>query len=92
LEEEKIRRRDHLLEVQSEISAATLQKYIDRVEPVLVEGFSSETNLLLEGRTRFQAPEVDGCVYINDGVASPGDIVQVKITDAQVYDLVGEII
>ncbi|MGW8193063.1 MAG: 30S ribosomal protein S12 methylthiotransferase RimO [Desulforhopalus sp.] len=91
-EAEKMRRRDYLLEVQSEISAAILKKYIDRVEPVLVEGVSSETDLLLEGRTRFQAPEVDGCVYINDGVASPGDIVQVKITDAQIYDLVGEII
>lgn len=91
-EEEKISRRDHLLEVQSEISAAILQKYIGRTEPVLVEGFSSETDLLLEGRTRFQAPEVDGCVYINDGVASPGEIVLVKITEAQVYDLVGEIV
>lgn len=67
------------------------KKYIGRVEPVLVEGLSRETDLLLEGRTRYQAPEVDGCVYINDGVASPGDIVTVRITEAQTYDLIGEI-
>jgi ribosomal protein S12 methylthiotransferase len=91
-EEEKMRRRDYLLEVQSELSAAIQKKYIGRVEPVLVEGLSRETDLLLEGRTRFQAPEVDGCVYINDGVANPGDIVQVNITEAQVYDLIGEIV
>ncbi len=91
-EEEKRRRCDYLLGVQSELSAVIQKKYIGRVEPVLVEGLSGETDLLLEGRTRYQAPEVDGCVYINDGVASPGDIVQVRITDTQVYDLIGGIV
>ena len=90
-EEEKIARRDHLLHVQSGISAEKQKKYIGRIEPVLVEGMSSESDLLLEGRTRFQAPDVDGCVYIVDGVASPGDIVNVSITEAHVYDLVGVI-
>jgi ribosomal protein S12 methylthiotransferase len=91
-EEEKLKRCDYLLDVQSELSATIQKKYIGRVEPVLVEGLSSETDLLLEGRTRYQAPEVDGCVYINDGVANPGDIVQVRITDSQIYDLIGGII
>ncbi|MBB5346919.1 30S ribosomal protein S12 methylthiotransferase RimO [Desulfoprunum benzoelyticum] len=91
-EQEKDARRQHLLNVQADISAQVQQKYIGRVEPVLIEGLSSETELLLEGRTRFQAPDVDGCVYIVDGVANPGDIVQVHITEAHVYDLVGEIV
>ncbi len=91
-EEEKLRRRDCLLDVQSELSALIQKKYIGRVEPVLVEGLSRETDLLLEGRTRYQAPEVDGCVYINAGIASPGDIVPVRITESQVYDLIGEIV
>jgi ribosomal protein S12 methylthiotransferase len=59
---------------------------------VLVEGLSGETDLLLEGRTRYQAPDVDGCVYINDGTARPGEIVNVLITESQVYDLVGGIV
>ena len=59
---------------------------------MLVEGVSRETDLLLEGRTRFQAPDIDGCVYITDGNANPGDIVQVRINEAQTYDLVGEIV
>ncbi len=91
-EEEKLKRRDYLLKIQSDLSATIQQKYLGRIEPVLVEGLSSETDLLLEGRTRYQAPEVDGCVYINDGVASPGDIVHVRITDTQVYDLIGGIV
>jgi ribosomal protein S12 methylthiotransferase len=91
-EEEKLRRRDYLLDLQKELSEQIQRKYIGRVEPVLVEGLSRETDLLLEGRTRYQAPEVDGCVYINEGIANPGDIVQVRITGSQVYDLVGGII
>ena len=91
-DEVKIDRQQHLLELQSTISLEVQKKYIGRIEEVLVEGVSSETELLLEGRTCYQAPEVDGCVYITDGIASPGDLVRVEITDAQVYDLVGAIV
>ncbi|MBW6519744.1 MAG: 30S ribosomal protein S12 methylthiotransferase RimO [Desulfoarculaceae bacterium] len=91
-EAEKQDRLDFIAGVQAEVSAGNLKRYVGRVEPVLVEGVSRETDLLLEGRTRFQAPDVDGCVYITDGTAKPGDIVQVHISEAQVYDLVGEIV
>ena len=91
-ETEKNDRLDFILGVQAEVSEKILQKYVGRVEAVLVEGVSRETDLLLEGRTRFQAPDIDGCVYITDGNANPGDIVQVRISEAQVYDLVGEIV
>lgn len=91
-EEEKSERRQRLMELQGRISLAANQAMVGRVEKVLVEGWSRETDLLLEGRTRFQAPEIDGCVYINAGVASPGDIVDVRITEAHPYDLVGEIL
>lgn len=90
-EKMKKKRVDYLFAVQAELSAEIQKKYIGRFEKVLVEGLSNETNLLLQGRTRYQAPEVDGCVLINDGFASPGDIVTVAITDAQIYDLVGGI-
>ncbi len=89
---EKQRRCDHLLAVQAELSEEIQKKYLGKVEPVLVEGLSRETDLLLEGRTRYQAPEVDGCVLINEGTASPGDIVNVHITESQIYDLVGGIV
>lgn len=91
-EEERQRRQQHLLKVQSKISLNIQQKYIGQIEPVLVEGFSEESNLLFAGRTRFQAPDVDGIVYINDGVVTPGEIVPVEITEAHEYDLVGRVV
>ncbi len=91
-EETKIMRRDRLLAAQAEISSVICEKYVGRREQVLVEGLSAETDLLLEGRTRFQAPEVDGRVYINEGTANPGDLVTVHITESQTYDLVGGIV
>lgn len=91
-EGEKLARRDRVLEVQAELSKEIQAKYVGREELVLVEGLSRETDLLLEGRTRYQAPDVDGCVYINEGSASPGDFVKVRISESQVYDLVGGIV
>lgn len=91
-EELKEERRNRILTLQATISEEILQKYVGRKIPVLVEGLSKETDLLLEGRSVYQAPDIDGCVLINDGVATPGDIVQVQITEAQTYDLVGGIV
>jgi ribosomal protein S12 methylthiotransferase len=88
VKEERLRK---IMELQAEISFAALQKHVGRVEQVLVEGVSKESDLLLEGRTRYQAPEIDGCVYITSGVAEPGALVQVTITEAHTYDLVGEV-
>ncbi len=90
-EEEKQLRFQRVMELQAEISKNKLQQYVGREEVVLVEGLSRESDLLLEGRTRYQAPDIDGCVYINEGTANPGDIVKVRITEAHIYDLVGGI-
>ena len=80
------------MEAQAAISEQRQQRFVDRIEPVLIEGVSGESDLLLEGRTRYQAPEIDGCVYITSGEVNPGDIVSVRITEAHTYDLVGEVI
>jgi ribosomal protein S12 methylthiotransferase len=53
---------------------------------------SGETDLLLEGRLASQAPEVDGCVFINKGFGQVGEIMDVRVTEAHPYDLVGEIV
>lgn len=36
-----------------------------------------------------QAPEIDGVVYIKEGVAEPGTLVNVRITAAREYELIG---
>lgn len=87
-------RRDVLLAVQRAISAERLAGWVGREADVLVEGVSAESELLLRGRTAWQAPDVDGQVYLASapaGVAA-GQILPARITQAGDYDLVGEII
>lgn len=91
-EEVKEERLQKIMQLQAGISFDLLQKHVGRVEQVLVEGLSRESDLLLEGRTRFQAPDIDGCVYITQGTIGPGSLVDVRITEAHTYDLIGELI
>lgn len=91
-EETKDFRFNQVMSLQQEISKEKHREFIGKTVDVLVEGFSEETDLLLQGRTSQQAPEIDGVVLINDGIANPGDIVKVRITDSMEYDLIGEIV
>jgi len=81
-----------LYEVQKEIAREMNQEYLGKTIEVLVEGAHEETNLLLQGRHKGQAPDIDGKVIINDGLAKAGEIVNVEITEVLDYDLVGKII
>jgi len=87
----KENRRRRLMAQQRRLAREINRAMIGRTLPVLVEGVSPETDLLLVGRTQGQAPEIDGQVYLTKGRAAPGDIVPVLITHAHDYDLVGEI-
>jgi ribosomal protein S12 methylthiotransferase len=46
----------------------------------------------LKGRASFQAPEIDGLVYLTRGKAHIGEIVEAKVTGASEYDLIGEVV
>jgi ribosomal protein S12 methylthiotransferase len=79
-----------LMFTQSQISLKNNQKLIGSTQKVLVESTSSETGMPF-GRTSFQAPEIDGIVYLHKGNAVVGEMVEVKVTDASEYDLHAEI-
>jgi ribosomal protein S12 methylthiotransferase len=81
-----------LYETQKEIARELNEEFIGKTIDVLVEGAHDETELLIQGRHAGQAPDIDGKVIINDGLARPGEIVKVKITEVLDYDLVGYII
>jgi ribosomal protein S12 methylthiotransferase len=85
-------RHSEIMELQKEISAELQQEKVGKVFNVLVKGLSEESEFLYEGRLSTQAPEVDGCVYINDGEVKVGEIQAVEITEAFEYDLVGRIV
>ncbi len=91
-EDTKQRRHDELMEIQQDISYQMHRRFVGRTIQVLVEGYSEETELLLQGRMSGQAPEIDGVVLINEGEAEVGDLVNVLITDSHAYDLVGTIV
>lgn len=90
------RRGKRLMKEQSRIARRKNRAMVGRQLRVLLEGKSKQSDLLLEGRTESQAPEIDGSVLINDmpegTQARPGDFVTVEITEALDYDLVGRIV
>ncbi|MCG8472184.1 MAG: 30S ribosomal protein S12 methylthiotransferase RimO [Desulfobacterales bacterium] len=83
-------RQDRLMAAQEEISAARNHGRVGKVYKVLVEE-SPEPGVYI-GRTHFQAPEVDGVTFIDAEDLSIGSFVNVRITDAIVYDLSGEVV
>jgi ribosomal protein S12 methylthiotransferase len=89
-------RQKRLMKEQARISRRKNKSRIGETVSVIFEGEANESELLWQGRMETQAPDIDGCVLINDvpeGVVPvAGDIVSVEITEAQEYDLVGRIV
>ena len=91
-------RRNELLAIQDGIAAAKGRAKIGSHMKVMIEGPSEETEWLLESRHEGMAPEIDGVVYLNEDEVQdaprpgPGEFVNVEITDAGTYDLVGRIL
>lgn len=89
-----ISRQKRLMRMQSQISRRINKRLVGKTVKVLFEGPSKETDLLWQGRTQSQAPDIDGCVLINDAryIPSPGSFVDVEITETHDYDLIGRIV
>ena len=90
----KKKRRDKIMAIQSEISFENNKKYLNQSLDVLIEGIPKENPDILIGRGRFQAPEVDGMIFIDaprkwEKVVNT--IQKVEITGGDVYDLYGKL-
>ena len=88
-EEVKAERLERFMARQAEISEQRLAAKVGSVQPVLIDLLDGE---LAIGRSRFDAPEIDGLVQIQDGEAAglkPGDIVDVHIMGNDEHDLFG---
>jgi ribosomal protein S12 methylthiotransferase len=93
------RRRSELLALQRKISARRLARQVGQRVRVILDGPSTESELLWEARTEQMAPEIDGKLFVTElaeGVPAegllPGTIAEVEITQAHDYDLVGRIV
>jgi ribosomal protein S12 methylthiotransferase len=105
-EEEKSRRREHLMTVQQEVIAEKLKSKIGTREIVLIEGPHPESDLFISARASWQGPEVDGCIMINDfnliekngeleqeeNNIQKGDFALVEYTEVAGYDLIGTVL
>lgn len=83
-----LKRQDVLMAAQAKISESINETHVGKVYDVLVEE-NPEPGVYI-GRTRFQAPEVDGVTFIYTDGLEIGTLVKVRMTDAFEYDLAGE--
>lgn len=91
-EDIKERRWAELVNLQSEIVEIKNRELIGKEIEVMIDGISSESEFMLEGRSRGQALEIDGKILTTDGTAKKGEIVKVKIEQNFEYDFTGIII
>jgi ribosomal protein S12 methylthiotransferase rimO len=91
-EEVAEKRRDEIMQIQQKIAFEKTSAQIGRALEVMVEGALPEDGVYIT-RTYMDAPEVDGYVFVaTDWNLMSGDFLNVKITGADEYDLIGEVI
>jgi ribosomal protein S12 methylthiotransferase len=95
-EREIERRRKQVMQIQRKISKRKKKALVGQEFDLVLEGFSEESDLLLEGRTPMHAPEIDGKVFVNDvpeGMEpKTGEFYRCQVTEAHDYDLVARIV
>ena len=86
--EVKAEREAVFMQRQAEISAERLADKVGTLQEVLIDEVGE---LGMIGRSRADAPEIDGRVYVNGAeFANPGDLLKVRITASDAHDLVGD--
>jgi ribosomal protein S12 methylthiotransferase len=90
------RRRRQLMRLQRGISRKGKQALVGRPFEVLLEGPSSDTELLWEARSEMHAPEIDGKLFVNDfgphAAPRAGDFYRAEIVESHDYDLVARLL
>jgi len=85
-EEIAAERHDLIMKAQAKISLKKNRALIGTHQRLLIDGME---DMALIGRLAGQAPEIDGVVYLSETESEPGEFVDVAITDATEYDLMG---
>lgn len=86
----KVRRQEVLMNKQYSITEELNKQRIGRIYKVIIDSFDGEKYV---GRSYMDSPEIDsGIIFTSDNNLNIGDFVNVKITDYNGYDLIGEAI
>jgi ribosomal protein S12 methylthiotransferase len=91
----KAARRSALMRLQKQIAARRQRSRVGQQVRVLVDGPSTESALVLQGRLEGQAPDIDSVVYLSDcdpSAIPAGTFVAARVTGARGYDLVASVI
>ena len=85
-------RRDEIMELQQQIAFEKAEEMDGEVLKVMIEGKLPEDNIFV-GRTYKDAPNVDGFIFVSaERELMSGDMIKAYVTEAQEYDLIGEMI
>ncbi len=90
-DEVKEDRRKRFMATQARISRARLKRKVGTVQQVLIDGMD-ESGEFAVGRTRGDAPEIDGIVRVRAHPLAAGEFVDVRITASDQHDLEGELV
>jgi ribosomal protein S12 methylthiotransferase len=90
----KIERFNAIMSCQQKISSEINKRFLGKTVDVLIDEKESGSKLgsgIYLGRSQYDAPEVDGLVYVKSKTKlAPGNFVKAKITDTLEYDLVAK--
>ncbi|BFT73001.1 30S ribosomal protein S12 methylthiotransferase RimO [Paenibacillus sp. P36] len=84
-------RANAIMEIQREISNIRGGRRIGQEIDVLIERYDGRSDVYI-GRSQFDAPEIDGEVFVSNGKLTIGELAKVRITHSYEFDLSGEVI
>ncbi|WP_114945621.1 30S ribosomal protein S12 methylthiotransferase RimO [Microvirga calopogonii] len=88
--EVKEERWHRFMQTQQKVSARILKNKVGKTLPVIID---EQGATVATGRTKYDAPEIDGVVYVaSKAPLKPGEIVNVKIESSDEYDLHGTVV
>lgn len=89
----KRQRQKELMKLQQTIAFDISASQVGRILDVIIEGRIAGKDNVYVGRTYMDGPKVDGYIFMeSDSELMSGDIIKVKVTGANYYDLIGEIV
>jgi len=91
-EEVKNERRDRLMEVQQQIAFDWTKQQVGREKPAIVDGLDPEFPNHFLCRGYADEPDIDGVIRAKGRGLRPGDLVRIKVTAADGYDLAGRVV
>jgi ribosomal protein S12 methylthiotransferase len=87
----KKERYNAVMSIQQKISLQRMKRFVNKKVKIIIDSVLKDQKYHYIGRTQFDAPEIDGAVYLNIPDVKVGDFITVKMTSAQPYFLIAKL-